>query len=368
MTERPIILPLYARISLMIVAVIGVGFVLHVGKTVFIPFLFALLLAILLNPLVNRLEALGCNRILAIAMVVVSAMLLLGGVAYFVVEQAMRFVSSMDGFKHNLLELSDSMKAWLQGKLGMEHEQMEAIEGEMVEQSEAKGAAVVKNTLTTVGAMFTFFFLLPVCAFLFILYKRLLLGFIAQLFSKRRHNTVQEVLTGAQGVIQGYLLGLLLEALIVAALNVGGLWLIGVEYALLLGVLGALLNTVPYIGGLIATGLAMMVALATLEPSAAVWVLLLFLVVQFVDNNFIVPRIVASRLQVNALVAFAVVLWGGAFWGVAGMFLAIPFTAIIKVICDRIPGLQPLGYLLGDQQRTIRGSMLKLRKQRTPNS
>ena len=81
MTERPIILPLYARISLMIVAVIGVGFVLHVGKTVFIPFLFALLLAILLNPLVNRLEALGCNRILAIARVVVSAMMLLGGVA-----------------------------------------------------------------------------------------------------------------------------------------------------------------------------------------------------------------------------------------------------------------------------------------------
>jgi hypothetical protein len=136
----------------------------------------------------------------------------------------------------------------------------------------------------------------------------------------------------------------------VAALNVGGLLIIGVQYALLLGVIGALLNVVPYIGGLVATALAMMVALATQEPAAALWVLLLFLGVQFVDNNFIVPRIVASRVEVNALASIIVVMIGGALWGVPGMFLSLPLTAVIKIMCDRIPALQPFGYVLGDEQ------------------
>ena len=359
--DRPIHLPLYVRIVIVIIGLIGVGFILQIGKSVIIPFLFALLLAILLNPAVKRLQSAGWNRLLAIALVVVGAMVLLGGVAYFTADQAMRFLGSMDGFKENLIGLGNGVKAWIQGKLDVPREQMDAIEGTVLEQGEAKGTAVVKNTITTIGALFAFFFLLPVYTFLFIIYERFLLGFIAHLFPEGKHDTVGEVLTSSQVVIRSYLLGLLLEAGIVAVLNVAGLWVLGVPYALLLGVLGALLNMVPYIGGLIATGLAMMVALATMEPYAALWVLLLFLAVQFVDNNFIVPRIVASRVRVNALVAFVVVIWGGAFWGVPGMFLALPFTAIIKVICDRIPGLEPLGYLLGDEVSMAAGGFLESR-------
>jgi predicted PurR-regulated permease PerM len=362
MPDRTLILPLYARIALTVVAMIGIGFILYIGKSVIIPFLFALLLAILLNPAVKRMEAWGINRVLAIGLVVLGAMVLLGGVAYFVADQAMRFISSMDDLKGNLVELGHDAKAWLQGKLDVQRAQMDALEGTVVEEGEAKGSAVVKDTITTVGALFAFFFLLPVCTFLFLLYERFLLGFVARLFPQGQHGTVSEVLTNAEDLIQGYLRGLLVQALIVAVLNVAGLWIIGVEYALLLGVLGALLNMVPYIGGLVATGLAMVVALATMEPSAALWVLGLFLVVQFLDNNVIVPLIVASRIQVNALVAFAVVLWGGAFWGVAGMFLVLPFTAILKVVCDRVQGLQALGYLLGSEQKEVPGSIIRLRR------
>jgi predicted PurR-regulated permease PerM len=119
---------------------------------------------------------------------------------------------------------------------------------------------------------------------------------------------------------------------------------------------------VPYIGGLVATGLAMMVALATQEPTAALWVLLLFLAVQFVDNNVIVPRIVASRVEINALVSILVVLIGGTLWGVPGMFLSLPLTAIIKVICDRIPALMPLGELLGDATPDGHTRLLKVHR------
>ena len=94
----------------------------------------------------------------------------------------------------------------------------------------------------------------------------------------------------------------------------------------------------------------MVLAFTTLQPIAALWVLIAYVVVQFIDNHFIVPRIVASRVQVNALVAIVAVLAGGAIWGVAGMFLSLPLTAIVKVIFDRVPELAPFGYVLGDDE------------------
>jgi predicted PurR-regulated permease PerM len=75
-----------------------------------------------------------------------------------------------------------------------------------------------------------------------------------------------------------------------------------------------------------------------------------------------VPKIVASKVKINALVSIIVVLIGGALWGIAGMFLAIPLTAIIKVIFDRIPSLKPFGFLLGDNQPQIGKFNLKPKK------
>jgi predicted PurR-regulated permease PerM len=107
---------------------------------------------------------------------------------------------------------------------------------------------------------------------------------------------------------------------------------------------------IPYIGGLVGVTLPMLLAIATKEPIDALWVFIVYITVQFIDNNFIVPAIVASKVKVNALISIVVVLVGGALWGISGMFLSIPITAIIKVICDRVQPLKPLGLLLGDDQ------------------
>jgi predicted PurR-regulated permease PerM len=103
-------------------------------------------------------------------------------------------------------------------------------------------------------------------------------------------------------------------------------------------------------------------ALTTQSLGAAVAVLILYLAVQLVDNNFLVPKIVASKVKINALISIIVVLIGGAIWGVGGMFLSIPLTAIIKVICDRVEPLKPLGFLLGDTMPEIGKNILSFRK------
>jgi len=144
-----------------------------------------------------------------------------------------------------------------------------------------------------------------------------------------------------------------------AALNTTALLILGIDYALLLGIVGALLNVIPYIGGLVAVALPMMVALVTKStPWYAFYVMAAYYFIQLIDNNYIVPKIVASQVKINALFSIIVVLAGNALWGIPGMFLSIPLLAIVKLICDNIEPLKPWGFLLGD---TMPALLLKIK-------
>jgi predicted PurR-regulated permease PerM len=182
-------------------------------------------------------------------------------------------------------------------------------------------------------------------------------------FAVKNSAQVADVLQQTKSAIQSYMIGLLIEALIVAILNSTALLILGVKYAILLGVIGALLNMLPYIGGIIASALPVLMATVTKEGySSQLGIIIAYIIIQFIDNNFLVPKIVSSKVQINALVSILIVLLGGALWGVAGMFLSIPFVAIVKIICDRVEGMKPLGKLLGDEIPTKHKGVLWGRK------
>jgi predicted PurR-regulated permease PerM len=137
-------------------------------------------------------------------------------------------------------------------------------------------------------------------------------------------------------------------------MDTAALLILGIEYALLLGILGALLNMIPYIGGLVAVAMPMMVALVTKSSLIYVlYVLIAYYIIQLIDNNYIVPIIVASKVKINALFSIIVVIAGNALWGIPGMFISLPILAIIKLICDHIEPLKPWGFLLGDTMPPI---------------
>lgn len=167
------------------------------------------------------------------------------------------------------------------------------------------------------------------------------------------------MLSEIKAVIQSYVVGLLIETACVAGLNSIGLLLLNVQYAILLGIIAAILNLVPYIGGLVATLLTVVITMSY-QPdlSVGLGVVGVFLLVQFIDNNVLVPFIVASKVRINALVSIVGVLIGGALAGVSGMFLSIPAIAILKIIFDRVESLRAWGVLLGDQTPEQAGSKL----------
>src|SRR5690606_23230774 len=130
----------------------------------------------------------------------------------------------------------------------------------------------------------------------------LLRTFITCLFRRKDQPRVNEILGETRILANGYVLGLLIEMVIVAVLNVGVMLLFGVRYALLLGILAAVLNIIPFIGIYTATAIAALVTLSNSTPNQALGVVAILLIIHFVDANMLMPRIVGRRVNMNPLI------------------------------------------------------------------
>ncbi|WP_140344631.1 AI-2E family transporter, partial [Flavobacterium sp. FPG59] len=191
--------------------------------------------------------------------------------------------------------------------------------------------------------------LIPIYTFLILLYRTHFLMFLSKLVDKEHHHKLKDILTNIRIAINSYIVGLIIEMILVATMTTIGLMLIGVKYAILLGVMTGILNLIPYIGILFAGVLSIVATLTgTPDLSIIIGVIAVTVVVQLIDNNILVPLIVSSKVEINAFISIIAIIIGGAIAGVSGMFLALPILAVIKVIFDRIDTLEPWGYLMGD--------------------
>ncbi|HEY8894671.1 MAG TPA: AI-2E family transporter, partial [Niastella sp.] len=277
----------------------------------------------------------------------------MGGLIYFIINQSLRFGDTLPALQHKLNLFLADMSKWVSKTFKISANKVDAWIVETENKQLNSSSALVGQTLITMTSILKLVFLIPVYIFMFLFYKTLLLDFFAKVFRKESHDTVGEVLFETKMLIQKYLVGLLIEAAIVATLNSLGLLILGIDYALLLAIIGALLNIIPYVGGIVAVVLPLIITFTSKPPVYVLWVLILYMTVQFIDNHYIVPKIVASKVRINALISIIVVFIGGAIWGIPGMFLSIPLTAIVKVIFDRIPQLHAWGLLLGDTMPPI---------------
>jgi len=336
-------------------------FTMYIGERIIVPIVFAIIIAILLNPLVNYLVEKKINKVIAISMSVTLVILGVLGILYVLSTQITMLTDTYPQLKIKFDVTSGQMVQWVSQKFNIHTSKIN--EWITITQTQAVSNFIVGEKLTEAGQMLMTGLLLPVYLFMILFYKPLLLEFTRRLFKPEHHATVSEVFTNTKKIIQSYLVGLFFEMIIIAVLNSAGLLLLGIDYAIILGITGAILNVIPYLGGVIAIALPMSIAFVTKNSiTYPILVFLIYVFIQFIDNHYIIPKIVASRVKINALVSIIVVLIGGALWGIPGMFLSIPLTAILKVIFDHIETLKPWGFLLGDVVPTAsRLSFIKLK-------
>lgn len=339
--------PFYAKLAFSLISLIAIFFILYIGQGILVPLLLAGLFSILLGPVNNFFKfRLRFPSILSCVITVLLFILFFVGVGFFLSWQIGDMMSDWDKIQRNLAFHIDRLQDLVRENFNIsKREQNEMINTA----ANDSGRQIVGNTLISVSDTLANLILLPIYTFLMLYYRNHFKKFLCKLFSKEHHDKLQEIMTQIRVSVQSYITGLFGEMLIVSVLTSTGYYILGLEYAFLLGVITGLLNLIPYVGIAMAAVLSMLASLgASTDISIVLGVITVNVIVQFLDNNILVPMVVSSKVKINALVSIVAIIVGGAIAGIAGMFLAIPLTAIIKVIFDRIDALQAWGYLMGD--------------------
>jgi len=347
-------LPVYIKISILLIGIAVLIAMLYIGRSIFVPVVFATILAIVLHPVVNYFVKKKLNRVLAIILTLFLTFLIIAAFGALLISQASRLSDSLPFLADKFTELLNQVIAWISDHFDINSRKMDAWLLKTRTELINNGTAAIGDTLVSLGNLLVVIFLVPVYVFMLLFYHSILIEFIHRLFSSGQQSKVSQLVTKTKTLIQQYLIGLIIEAGIMAALNTAALLILGIEYALLLGIIGALLNIIPYIGGLVSVAMPMIVALITKDSAwYAVYVLIVYYLIQLVDNNYIVPKVVASKVKLNALFSLLAVFVGNALWGIPGMFISIPILAVIKLVCDNVEPLKPWGFLLGDTMPPI---------------
>ena len=349
MLDKDSKIPFYAKATIFLIGSFALFTILIIAQGIIVPLVFATIIAIVLQPVVNFFVRIKFKRILAILISLFLTALMIAAVCALLFSQASRFSESWPTLVEKFTVMVNQTIIWASGYFNIDaqniHDWIKNTKDDLININ----SALIGKTLVTLGSGLIVLFIIPVYIFLILFYQPLLLDFVRRLFSKSNQSHVTEIITQIKSVIQRYLFGLVIEFVMVSLLNIAVLLMLGIDYAILLGVIGGLLNVIPYLGGLVAVALPMMIALVTKSTGwYAIYVLIAYYLIQLIDNNYIVPKIVASKVKINALFAIIVVFVGNAIWGLPGMFLSIPLLAIIKLIFDHIESLKPWGFLLGD--------------------
>lgn len=340
--------PITVKRSIELVGLFLIGYILVVASDIIMPVLLAFFLSMLLLPVQRFLVKKKVPNSLAIIIPIMLMLIVVAGLIWFFSAQIQLLVSDFPQIKRNINIHLDSLSKWISGLTNYSTKQQIQIVNEQSDKLLNSTGAILGSVVNSLSGALIFFGLLPIYIYLMLAYKNLLLKFCIMWFSTEDLPKVKESIKQTESIIQSYLMGLLIQVAYITVLLGGILWIIGIKHALLIGVLFAVLNLIPYIGALFGNILGVML---TISSSQELWpiftVLAVIAAVQFLDNNILMPRIVGSKVQINSLVAIGGIVIAGSLAGISGMFLALPIIAVLKIVFDRTEAFKKWGVLIG---------------------
>jgi predicted PurR-regulated permease PerM len=342
-------IPFYIKTTVMMFGLIALVAIMYIGQSIIVPIIISVLISILLNPVVNLLSKIKINRVIGISIILTLATSIFVLIILILTNQFSSFISSLPLLIDKFYKTLNGLVASISKQFSISNSTINSFIDDSKTDLINSSKSLIGPTITSIGGMIFTFLLIPVYVFLILYYKPLLLNFTISVFGPKNNKRVHKILDSTKQIVQRYLVALIIEVIIIAILNTAALLILGVQYAIIVGIIGALLNVIPYIGGIVSTAIPMAIVLATNNSiSSAIYVFIAYIIIQFIDNNILLPKLVASRVRINALISVIIVIIGGEIWGVTGMFLSIPLIAICKTIFDNIKTLKPYGLLLGD--------------------
>lgn len=338
MNEYPLLLRATIRLAFLFLTVAA----LILTQQLLVPLFLSIMLAYLLFPYAEWLESHKVPRIITNLIVVIGFIAFLGGIIFVISSLSTNFTQDLPKIKQQFQENLQSILGSISAFTGITSEGIDELIRDLGETGEyiTQLFTATTHTLLSIG-------LLPVYTFLLLFYRDKFRDFISMLINSEQEEVVQNIIDQASEVVPRYLKGLLIVCFILVGLNSLGFYLIGIEYALLFGIIAALFNLIPYLGTVLGYGVVLLFVLGTQSPSLAFAVIIQFVIVQFLENNILTPNITGSYVQINPLVIIFSLIAAGMVWGLPGMLIIIPYLGLFKIVCENVESLKPIGFLLG---------------------
>ena len=344
-------MPLTVRRSIELIGLFFLGTIIVAGHSIITPLVMAFFISIVLLPGYRFLRRKKFPETLSIGLMILMLFIGIGLIVWFFSSQISRLIVDFPQIKENVMVHLNSLSDWINKKTNFSTEKQVQLISEQSNKMLNYAGGMLGGAAASLSSILIFVGLLPIYIFLMLFYKNLLVRFVFLWFPQESHPKVEEAMRETEVIIKSYLVGLLIQITYITVLVGGILMIIGIKHALLIGVIFAVLNLIPYVGALLGNVIGV---LLTLTSSQEVWPILAVLItiaaVQFLDNNILMPRIVGSKVKINALISIAGVIVAGNLAGVAGMFLSLPVIAVFKIIFDRTNTMKQWGVLLGDEK------------------
>lgn len=312
------------------------------ARDIVIPLAFAALLSVVMLPVIKRLEQKRVPTALAITLVFTTTVAVIGLLGWLMVDQVMRLMNDLPNLQDRVDDFLQNMSQTLSNNLYISR----TNQNEMIANIVSTISNYFGDFLVTTSSTISILVQIPIYVFLFLLYRRQIEAFFLSMVTGSGKLAWR---SDIEKVVQGYISGLALVTGIIIVLNTLGLWMLGIDHAIFFGVLSGVLTVIPYVGIIIGSIFPIIMALITKD---SIWyafgVIGVFGVVQFLEGNFITPRITGSRVSINALAAIVALLVGGKILGVAGMILAVPLVGIAKIFLSRSERFNHFAILLED--------------------
>ncbi len=346
-------LPLTVRRSIEILGLAIVFLFIIYAADILAPLLLAFFLTILVYPIFRWLVNKKVPEILAIAIVLIVLFTGMGLLVWFISSQFSKLIEDFPTLRENVAIHLQHLSDWISSKTNVSTQKQLDLLNQQSEKLVNFAGGYLGGFMSSLTAIFIFFGLVPIYIFLLLFYRNLLLRFVFMWFKEPDHQRVKETVQETQVIIKSYIGGLLIQIGYITILLGGILMLFGIKHAILIGIIFAILNLIPYVGALLGNIIGVLLTLTSSnELSPILIVLVSIAVVQFLDNNILMPKIVGSKIRINALASIVAVITGGVLAGISGMFLSLPTIAILKIIFDRSNNLRQWGVLFGDERPT----------------
>ena len=303
-------------------------------------------------PFCEALERKRWNKALAALTCLLIILSILAGIGALLAWQISDLAGDVTQMEKRITDGLSQLRSTVSNTFGISPEKQQEILKKQQSSGSGGVASAVTGFMSSLMGILTDFLLVMIYLFLFLYYRMHLKKFILKVVPAESKTEAKKVINESSKVAQKYLSGLAMMIVALWIMYAIGFSIAGVKNAIFFAILCGLLEVIPFVGNITGTSLTILMALTQGGGSGMIiGILVTYMVVQFLQTYILEPLVVGSEVNINPLFTILVIVLGELIWGIPGMILAIPLLGITKIICEHIPALHPIAFLIGEDKK-----------------